>query len=144
MKKSMVKQLLGFLFMVLLGLYSVAQEKEDPIRVKITREVDGEPQTFEKSYSSEEEMREDKDLREFMGSDQNRMSFWFSNDDFGFRGPEMDEHERRFLFEFDEDMVRGFGMIRPDSLLHRFPPDSNHRFKLFYDGGCQWLRIWTG
>ncbi len=95
--------MLGFLFMVLLGLYSVAQEKKEQVKVIITKDVDGEAKTFEKSYDSEDDMRADKELDEFMGEDQ---SFWFSSSEEGRKSIELMRDEmgkRSFFFEIDED-----------------------------------------
>ena len=75
--------------MVLLGLYSTAQEKNDQVKMKITKDIDGDTQTFEKTYASEEEMKADAELKEFMGDDD-RMRVWFSEDA---RGPKIIELE---------------------------------------------------
>ncbi|WP_421892347.1 hypothetical protein [Marinoscillum sp.] len=42
MKPIFTKPMLGFLLMVLLGLYSSAQEKNDQVKVKVTKDIEGE------------------------------------------------------------------------------------------------------
>jgi hypothetical protein len=103
MRPILLKPMLGFLFMVLLGLYSVAQEKNEEVKVIITKDVDGESKTFEKSYASEEDMRADEELDEFMGKDQ---SFWFSSSEEGRKSIDQMRDEmgkRSFFFELEED-----------------------------------------
>ena len=116
MKPIFTKPMLGFLLMVLLGLYSSAQEKNDQVKVKITKDIEGETQTFEKTYASEEEMKTDKELKEFMGDDD-EMRVWFSEDA---HAPKIIELEKmgddphRFYFKFgDEDMARNFHFFEP-------------------------------
>ncbi|MFH6983972.1 T9SS type A sorting domain-containing protein [Marinoscillum luteum] len=116
MKPIFTKPMLGFLLMVLLGLYSSAQEKNDQVTVKITKDIDGDTQTFEKTYASEEEMKADALLKEFMGKDD-QMRVWFSEDA---KGPkiieleEMGDDPHRFFFKFgDEDMAQNFHFFEP-------------------------------
>ncbi|MFT4834961.1 MAG: hypothetical protein ACI83W_002221 [Marinoscillum sp.] len=103
MRPILSKPMLGFLFMVLLGLYSVAQEKNEQVKVIIIKDVDGESKTFEKSSDSEDDMRADKELDEFMGEDH---SFWFSSSEEGRRSIELMRDEmgkKSFFFELDEE-----------------------------------------
>lgn len=111
--------MLGFLLMVLLGLYSSAQDVKDQVKVRITKEVDGESRTFEKTYASDAEMRADEEFKTFMGDDA-RVDFWLSDDA---RGTRLDERGNHFYFELDEDgdHSRHFRMIHPgDSGVKQF------------------------
>lgn len=67
--------LLGTLIAVLIVSTADAQKK-DEIKVKITKEIDGETKTLEKTYSSEEEMKADPEFREMTG--ENEFYFNFS------------------------------------------------------------------
>jgi len=59
---------------------SVAQNEDSKIKVKITKEVDGKKQTFEREYDSADEMRADEEYRKFAGDDDN-FNFYFGGDD---------------------------------------------------------------
>ena len=68
------------LLMGLLLMLTTAAWAQDKVKVEISREVDGEMQTFKKTYDSKEAMRDDEELSEFMGEDQ-KINFWFADDD---------------------------------------------------------------
>ena len=111
----LTKPIMGFLLMVLFGLYSQAQDQQSQIKVKITKEINGEQQTYEGSYDSEAQMKADERLQEFMGDDE--MTFGFSNDEsmdpFGKSG----SGNHHFFFNFDDEeegMSRHFRMLHPD------------------------------
>lgn len=131
MKKILTKPMLGFLFMVLLGLYSVAQEKKeekDQISIRITREEDGDIKTLEKTYSSEKELKTDPELREFMG-EEDKVSFWFS-DEISPGLENFDLDKSRFMFSFDGHEVFTDRMRHlPDSLFEEFDKIMQERMK---------------
>ena len=52
-----------------LHITSSAQDKDGEISISITKEVNGVKKTFEKTYSSVEEMKSDKEYKEFSGDD---------------------------------------------------------------------------
>lgn len=115
MKPLFSKSMLGFLMMVLLGLYSKAQESESQVKVKITKEINGEKKTYEGTYESEEQMRSDEKLKEFMGDDQMNFSF-DPNYNSGVFKPNKNGLGS-FLFGFDDDD----DMIQPnDSVMREF------------------------
>lgn len=57
-----------------------AQDDDKKIKIRISKEVDGETRTFEGEYASEDEMRDDPAYREFAGDD-NEFSVWFDGDE---------------------------------------------------------------
>jgi hypothetical protein len=102
MKKILTHTMLGLLMLGLFSTAGLAQEKEGKIKIKITRDIDGEERTYEGTYETEEQMREDHALQEFMGDEDFKTNFWFG-------GPynkafELEEGENgnSFMFRFDD------------------------------------------
>ncbi len=82
------------------------------ITLKVTKDVDGERKTFEKTYSSREEMENDPEYKEFFGEEPD--FHWFSNDDnafsfsFGDSKDIMMDFHKNFDFNFDSEEMQGF------------------------------------
>lgn len=126
---------LTLLLMLLLTGLSKAQDNE--VKIEISRNVNGEKQTFTKTYDSEEAMKNDKELKEFMGDD-NHVQFWFGSDNaniqafnfedlgqqmqnFSFRyGHEDEENGHSFMFLSDEDSAfsKQFSLQMKDMAKH--------------------------
>lgn len=106
-KKTMnklIKTLMITLLVAGTACTSQAQDEDSKVKVKITKEVDGEKQTFEREYASAEEMRKDKEYREFAGGED---QFVFSFDGSGMHERMIELHEdggaRAFSFSFGDD-----------------------------------------
>lgn len=87
-------------------------DEEKKIKVKITKQVDGETKTFEGEYVSEEEMLSDPEYREFAG-DGHHFRMAFSGDTFDkmiqlHGAPGM----QTFSFDFDDEDMPGNMMKR--------------------------------
>lgn len=65
----------GVAIAILLITDARAQSEDTSIKIKITKEVDGETKVFEKTYSSEEEMNNDPEYREFSGDHDYQFRF---------------------------------------------------------------------
>lgn len=82
------------------------------ITLKVTKDVDGERKTFEKTYSSREEMENDPEYKEFFGEEPDFQ--WFSNDDnafsfsFGDSKDIMLDLHKNFGLNFDSEDMQGF------------------------------------
>ncbi len=99
MKKNFI--LLSTL-MLLFGVPILAQEKGQ-IKVEITKEVDGKPQTFLRVYDSEKSLQADEELQQFMGEDK-QLSLWFRNSDgFSSNFDSLSEERSNFYFHFNGD-----------------------------------------
>jgi len=112
------KTVLALALMLVIQAPINAQEKDDQVTVKITRDVDGKPQTFEKTYASEDEMKADKELKEFVG-DHGKMNFWFSDK------PKVvwndDQNGQNFFFNIGGDSTHHFKFLSDgDSLMKEF------------------------
>lgn len=105
MRPKFTKSMVGFFLIVLLGISTQAQDNEEQVSVKITRDVDGGPKTFEKTYASEEEMKNDEDLKAFMGDDV-KMNLWFG--DVKKEGEWNDKNSHGFFFNFDDKPEESF------------------------------------
>lgn len=85
-----------------------AQDEDDKkIKIKITKMIDGEMQTFEGEYRNEEEMRNDPNYQKFSGEDGNMAFFFGGDNDFPHvidlhRGP----GAQAFSFGFDDDDMK--------------------------------------
>ena len=92
--------------MLVLGTACTTQAQDDDkrIKIKITKEVDGERKTFEGEYSSEEEMRNDPAYQDFAGEDDDTFVWFDSDDDFD---KIIELHPGQgasaFSFRFDDD-----------------------------------------
>lgn len=76
--KKIYTILLGALIAIFCVTSSQAQKKEEgKINIKITREVDGKTEVFDKSYNSREEMLADPEYKDFAGDDT---KFHFKSD----------------------------------------------------------------
>lgn len=107
--------------LLVVGTACTTQAQEDKkIKVKITKEINGEKKTFVGEYDSEEEMRNDPAYQEFAGDDDS-MTFFFGNDDMDnfielHRGP----GKNAFSFSIDDEDF--------------FPKDFHQKFKLHHGG----------
>ena len=84
---------------------SHAQDDDKKIRIKISREVDGETKTFEGEYDSEEEMLSDPNYQEFTDGDSDISIFFNGDDDFDriFDLYSDEEGARAYSFSFGND-----------------------------------------
>ena len=102
--KKLTKTLLIAMLVIGTACTSQAQEEDGKIKVRITKEVDGKKETFEREYTSSEEMREDDEFREFAGDDND---FDFHIDMDGMHEQIIELHEgngaRAFSFSLDND-----------------------------------------
>lgn len=99
--------LLGLL--VACSIIANAQDDDQKIVVEITKEVNGEQQTFKGEYNSAEEMRADPNYQEFAGAQDH--NFWFDsgNDDIVIHLDQMkDMHKNIFRFFDDDEDANGF------------------------------------
>ena len=76
--KKKIKLLAGVMCLCMI-FPAVAQDDDDKIVVEITKEIDGEKQTFKGEYNSTEEMYADPNYQEFAGDD-NPFHFWSGDD----------------------------------------------------------------
>jgi hypothetical protein len=99
--KKLYTILLGTLVAIFCVTNTQAQEKEEgKINIKITREVDGKTEVFEKSYNSREEMMADPEYKDFAGDDT---KFHFKSDrdeDIFIEIDRMNEDDEPFSFRF--------------------------------------------
>ena len=102
MRPILSKPILGLLLMILLGIFTQAQEKNSQVKVKISREIDGEQKTFEKTYESEEAMEADEDLKKFMES-EGGTNFFFSDKAKSFEWNDENSGGQSFFFNFGDD-----------------------------------------
>ena len=112
---------------------SLAQEKESKVKVKITKEVDGQTHQFEKEYSSQQEMENDPELRAFnekIGNSDNYL-FHHSNGKFDMDYDfDLDIADLPVMEEFDMD----FDVDLENEHFFHFESDSfpnffmHHRF----------------
>ncbi len=84
-----------------------AQDEDDKIKVKITKEVDGKKETFEREYANAEEMMADDEYQEFAGGSTN-FDIYFDSDGMHEKMIELyqDGGTRSFSFSFDDDDPR--------------------------------------
>ncbi len=106
---------LGLALILFLVLNGQAQEKSDKVSIKITREIDGENKTFEKTYHSEAEMEADEELKEYLGS-EDEISFFFGDKPRSFEWNDDKNGGKSFFFNFGDD------------------ESSAHNFHFFQDG----------
>ena len=124
--------------MICLSQSATAQD-DSSIKLRITKEINGERKTLEKTYSSEEEMRKDPAYREFLGN-ENSFSFQFPHDeDFSLRIDQFDDDGFFFQFpDFDADFPEGFVYLENQGNLnfkpYTFPESINGRW-LVADAG---------
>ena len=99
---------------------------EGKITVEITKEVNGEKNTFKGEYNSREEMHADPNYQEFAGA-ENDFNFWFSDDEDvsihmdQFSGGNFfrffdDEDDHSFFHRFDSDSMDGFFNFHSDDM----------------------------
>ena len=84
---------------------SLVMAQDNEVKIEISRDVDGEKKTFRKTYESEEEMKNDHELKEFMGDDTD-VQFWFGNNNANihtFNFDDLDEQMQNFSFSFGDD-----------------------------------------
>jgi hypothetical protein len=100
------KTLMLALMVLVFACTSHAQD-DSKIKVKITKQIDGETKTFEREYANAEEMNNDPEYQKFSGSDKGMT--------FTFRGPrDMQRHieifgdgDKTFSWKFDSDEFDG-------------------------------------
>ena len=108
MKKNFT---LAALLVMLMTSLVMAQDNE--VKIEISRDVDGEKKTFRKTYESEEEMKNDHELKEFMGDDTD-VQFWFGNNNANihtFNFDDLDEQMQNFSFSFGDDDENGHSFM---------------------------------
>ena len=123
--KTLTMKCLAICFLVCATFLAQAQAEKGEVKVKISKEIDGEQKTFEKTYESDEAMKNDPALKEFMGEDQ-QMNFWFSDDDGGKR-----------IIEFNQDGDNGFffGFGDQENVFKWHDLDSmSENFSFHFDG----------
>lgn len=98
----------------LMPLVAHSQSEEGKIKVKVTREINGEKKTFEAEYENEEQMKADPNYQEFVGSENNAFMFHFDDEDFGTL-----PNGKNFFFQLPDDF---------DETLMAFPFDSAFAF----------------
>lgn len=128
--------MLGMLLIVLMGFNSMAQDKpkEDQIRIKIIREIDGERQVFERTYASEEEMESDEELKAFQEED-GEDEFFFSQKGI-LSKPKGPGSRHHYAFDLDQDAEGDFFIFKGDSLdsmIHRIEIQARKLASRAYD-----------
>lgn len=109
--KKIILPLAAMLLAIAPQAYAQDTAAIEEVQVKISREVDGEMKYFEKSYPSEEAMREDKELQAFIGKENA----------FRFDPPPAPPHPRvwepngNMVFHFDGDSLMKNLKILQDS-----------------------------
>lgn len=114
MKSLLNKPMLGTLLGVFFTCSVLAQEQDkDPgVKVKMTREVDGEEQTFEKTYASEEEMRNDSEFQQFLEDNgMTKLRFFDEEDEVFHLNKDFGD---RFFFNLEDENL-AFGFLENDS-----------------------------
>ncbi len=107
--------LLGAVVAILCFSQSSMAQDEGNIKIKITKEINGERKTFEGSYGSKEEMESDPRYREFVGEDQD-FHIYFGGDDEAIIEIEEFKDEMMHFFHFsdeEDEENRGIHIIRP-------------------------------
>lgn len=99
--KQILTMLAGVAVAVIVFTDASAQSEDTSIKIQITKEVDGETKTLEKTYSSEEEMRNDPDFQEFTGG--NNFFFNFNGPEGDFEIRKLKEGEDPYFFKFNEE-----------------------------------------
>lgn len=121
--QKMKRLLLALITVGIFGMDADAQ-RDEKIRVEITKEIDGEMQTFKGEYNSEEEMIADPEYQKFSGDDAFR--FHFSNEE-----DLADLFGSFSIFDLDEDAFRNF----------HGPNGNNHVFHFNDEDGVIDLRF---
>ncbi len=143
--KSQLKIVIGILSMILLissssrslaqtsssNSVEISQSPDGKIRLKVSKEIDGEIKNFEKEYSSREEMMNDPAYKEFYGEDPDFS--WYGNGgqsfSFGFGHTEdiMMDFRKHFDMQFGNDHFKMFFDDFDQSFA--FPFDNDQQLK---------------
>ncbi|MFY0605618.1 MAG: T9SS type A sorting domain-containing protein [Cyclobacteriaceae bacterium] len=100
MKTTITKCALCLSILFMWAMTVQAQENSQKVKVEISKEIDGEMKTFKGEYDSEEAMKADKDLREFMGDDA---TFWTSKSGSGSSFFKFFGDDGNYSFDFDSE-----------------------------------------
>ena len=101
--------------------YTQAQESEGQIKIKISKDVNGERSTFEGTYESKEQMEKDQAYKDFAGDDDNSFFFQFGDEHGGQIDLDQFKSGGNFfhLFSGEDDDSNQLHVIRPgQSDLH--------------------------
>lgn len=118
MKTVLTNTMITCLILSAPWIAAMAQDKKEQIKIQITKEVDGEVKTFERSYDSKAAMQADAELEEFIG----KAYTWPQPDDksgAGYFADSLDE-KTIYAYHFDEEFANHLKMLRPsDSSLKK-------------------------
>ena len=110
---------------LLISIFTFAQaDKESNISLEITREIDGEEETFKDQYKNTEEMKADTSYQAFVEKDKN-FEFWIENDRHHHRSRKSHKG-RKFLFMSADS-------TNEESNRFIFKHDSNASVMIFLD-----------
>ena len=115
-----------------------AQDADDKkIKIRISKQVDGDTKTFEGEYANEEEMINDPAYREFSESDDE--TAWLDRQGEMERIPELHQGPSGFSFDFDEDFFSNL-----ISKSFDFSKSGTHSFFFDDQDAVTDLRGWNG
>lgn len=107
MKKSLI--ILGIaVALFILGTTLYAQESNSSITIDMTKEVDGETKTFSKTYSSQEEMENDEDLKAFNQYGSQTRTVVVTPKNQNFKTLDGDTLYHGYVFDFDNEFAKIF------------------------------------
>ena len=102
--KNVTKSLALIAMSLAMAGSSFAQESDQQVTISISKFVDGEQVTFERTYTNEEEMLNDPEYLEFTGSDASAFIFQFDDDAERIIDIRHIQDGSAFQFDYDFDM----------------------------------------